>query len=372
MAITSNWLRWNTVSHIFEYSTDNGATYVPLPLNASILNEGTVSPGVLPPSGVTGQIPSTANALARWADATGKLLNNSTILVDNAGGVTFPSYIDVTGGTGTSYDVAPIEIRTVNTPRLSFHWPGVVASQIGMDSAGVIRTYDNPGTGYAAFACGAISCAGITATTISATGQCNLGNMVVAGNIQTSAGYMYPGRIDSAGAGQGSWYLASHASYGLYSNTGLYLAAGITCTTVTCSGAITCTNITPSGTIYAVGIGSAAPNFTATIASDNYLRKSTSSERFKEDIRRSWTNPQREALLGISPILYKDKGHPEWGDYLGFSAEELDAAGLKLWVIYEADGKPAAIREHALLASFLDFLKDHERRIAALENKEIS
>lgn len=45
---------------------------------------------------------------------------------------------------------------TTNSPRLAFHLSNVVASQIGMDRSGTIRTYDNPGTGYANFAAGAI------------------------------------------------------------------------------------------------------------------------------------------------------------------------------------------------------------------------
>lgn len=45
---------------------------------------------------------------------------------------------------------------TTYSPRLAFHLGNVVASQIGMDRSGNIRTYDNPGTGYAAFLAGAI------------------------------------------------------------------------------------------------------------------------------------------------------------------------------------------------------------------------
>lgn len=63
----------------------------------------------------------------------------------------------MTGGSGTAYNNGPLEIAFANNPRVSFHWPGVVASQIGMDSNGTIRTYDNPGTGYATFACGAFA-----------------------------------------------------------------------------------------------------------------------------------------------------------------------------------------------------------------------
>lgn len=62
--------------------------------------------------------------------------------------------------------VPPIPETIANSPRISFHWTGVVASQIGMDQAGTIRTFDNPGTGYAAFACatasvnGDVNCSG--------------------------------------------------------------------------------------------------------------------------------------------------------------------------------------------------------------------
>ena len=56
--------------------------------------------------------------------------------------------------TGTAYNQAPIEIATsADHPRISFHRVGLIASQLGMDNSGVIRTYDNPGTGYAPFAC---------------------------------------------------------------------------------------------------------------------------------------------------------------------------------------------------------------------------
>jgi hypothetical protein len=41
-----------------------------------------------------------------------------------------------------------------------------------------------------------------------------------------NAGVMYPGRIDN-GAAQTNWYLAGHGSYGIYINTGLYVAGGI-------------------------------------------------------------------------------------------------------------------------------------------------
>src|SRR5436189_2869694 len=66
---------------------------------------------------------------------------------------------------GTSFPTSAIEIRETNlvttanltdncAPRITFHWSGVNAAQLGMSANGVIRTFDNPGTGYAGFATG--------------------------------------------------------------------------------------------------------------------------------------------------------------------------------------------------------------------------
>jgi hypothetical protein len=51
------------------------------------------------------------------------------------------------------------------------------------------------------------------------------GNVNASGSVLPS-GYVYPGRADG-GAAQTSWYLASHGNYGLYSNTGLYIAGNL-------------------------------------------------------------------------------------------------------------------------------------------------
>jgi hypothetical protein len=49
--MAAQWLRWNLASHIFEYSTDNGASFLPLPLDASILTQGTLDPARIPGGG---------------------------------------------------------------------------------------------------------------------------------------------------------------------------------------------------------------------------------------------------------------------------------------------------------------------------------
>ena len=45
--MASQWIRWNQTTHIFEYSTDNGASFVPLPLSAATINEGNIPDSIL-------------------------------------------------------------------------------------------------------------------------------------------------------------------------------------------------------------------------------------------------------------------------------------------------------------------------------------
>ena len=78
------------------------------------------------------------------------------------------NYIDLAQGssrfaqsnnTTTDYANAPIQIREAQyagvigakAPRLSFHWGGVAASQISVESSGRISILNNPGTGYENF-----------------------------------------------------------------------------------------------------------------------------------------------------------------------------------------------------------------------------
>jgi microcystin-dependent protein len=55
--MATQWMRWNPTTHIFEYSTD-GVTFAPMPLNASVINEGVLSSSVVPASG--GGVPAGA------------------------------------------------------------------------------------------------------------------------------------------------------------------------------------------------------------------------------------------------------------------------------------------------------------------------
>lgn len=73
--------------------------------------------------------------------------------------------------TSTSYSVAALELREsafggagALPPRLSFHWGGVVASQIAIESNGTLAIRNNPGTGYEKFRCLTVLSNGIRET----------------------------------------------------------------------------------------------------------------------------------------------------------------------------------------------------------------
>jgi len=107
-------------------------------------------------------------------DLPSKAMTINTLSVTNMistnGGVTSPKQIWVcSSGVQSDFGQAAIQVRETNqagaassgdnryAPRIAFHWGGVVASQIGLDNQGTIRTFDNPGTGYAPFASGTLT-----------------------------------------------------------------------------------------------------------------------------------------------------------------------------------------------------------------------
>ncbi len=81
------------------------------------------------------------------------ILNMNNNFINNAQG---SSRFAQSSNTSTSYNDAPIQLResqysgggSAIPPRLAFHWGGVVASQIGIESNGRIAILNNPGTGY--------------------------------------------------------------------------------------------------------------------------------------------------------------------------------------------------------------------------------
>lgn len=108
---------------------------------------------------------------------------------------------------GPSYTQATTEIYSSGTygPRLSLHWGGVVASQIGVEASGRIAILNNPGTSYEAFVAGAI---------ISTGDFVGSSHGTFAGRTRVGGGYIADigGTGNSTGIGFGS--------FGIYSTDG--------------------------------------------------------------------------------------------------------------------------------------------------------
>jgi hypothetical protein len=143
----------------------------------------------------------TSNYITKW---TGSNTLSSSIIFDNGSNVGIGTAspgakLDVNGSikalgsstfaqdnnSSTSYSVAAIQLREALfgatsgylPPRISFHWGGVVASQIGIESSGRIAILNNPGNAYENF----------IANTITANGNLYINGNYLVGNGSSSS-----------------------------------------------------------------------------------------------------------------------------------------------------------------------------------------
>jgi hypothetical protein len=142
---------------------DSEATFTYNP-STNTLVAGTFS-GALSGNATTATTATSANQLGGVAAA-----NFPRTGADNNGDWNFAANVSA-----ADYTRAAIELRELNfagaqsattavSPRLSFHWGGRVASQIGLETSGRIAILNNPGTGYEAFICGTFTASSITET----------------------------------------------------------------------------------------------------------------------------------------------------------------------------------------------------------------
>lgn len=134
---------WGTTPLAVATLAGTGTRFVVADANGVLSAGSSTSAGIVTGSG-------TLNYIPKWTP-NGSTLGNS-LFTDDGTTITSNGQLDVTGGTGTGYTTAPIEIRTsAIAPRLAFHYSGVVASQIAVENSGRIAIRDNPGTGYENF-----------------------------------------------------------------------------------------------------------------------------------------------------------------------------------------------------------------------------
>lgn len=116
-----------------------------------------------------------------------------------------------------------------------------------------------------------------------------------------------------------------------------------------------CQNINNSTT------ASAANIFISSTTGD--VQRSTSSERYKTDIR-DYERGLADALL-LRPVRFKgiNDGNTE---YAGLIAEEVHAAGLTEFVVYDDQGRPDALHYPLFVALLLNTVRDLNARLEAI------
>ena len=102
-------------------------------------------------------------------------------------------------------------------------------ANLHLDAAIGMATYINYFAGNAVYFCNGANGATASMTAAGALTVVTLtvnGSATMTGTLQTG-NPIYPGAVTAANTIQGSWYLAGHSSYGLYTNTGFYIEGQI-------------------------------------------------------------------------------------------------------------------------------------------------
>ncbi len=157
---------------------------------------------------------------------------------------------------------------------------------------------------------------------------------------------------------------APSLSFANDSNTGFYNPANGEIA-VSCNGAQQL-RINPSATYFdAINdttTGSAANVFIN--SSSGLLARSTSSLRYKENVR----DYERglSDLLTLRAVRYNGKSDGDT-EFAGLIAEEVHAAGLSEFVVYDDEGKPDALHYPHMVALLINAVKELETRVKELE-----
>lgn len=140
-------------------------------------------------------------------------------------------------------------------------------------------------------------------------------------------------------------------------------SAGVTTFSVRGDGAVAAG--TAASSPYNLTIGTAA---NAVFNSDGYFYRSTSSRKYKTDIKDAeWGLPQ---VMQLRPVTYKGKNKAD-GDkvYGGLIAEEVHELGLVEFVQYTDDGDPDALNYGNMVALAFKAIQEQQTIIEALKSR---
>lgn len=106
----------------------------------------------------------------------------------------------------------------------------------------------------------------------------------------------------------------------------------------------------------------------ATLLSDGFLYRSTSSIKYKSNVQDAPFGLAH--LMALRPVTYKGNGTAD-GDRVfgGLIAEEVHAAGLPEFVQYADDGSPDALAYGNMVALCIKAIQEQQAQIAALTSR---
>jgi hypothetical protein len=115
---------------------------------------------------------------------------------------------------------------------------------------------------------------------------------------------------------------------------------------------------------------SISPWTTAVFGTDGMFGYAASTKRLKQDITKADITPEQGLSLVATAFRYKqdvkdngDNASPQ----VGLIAEDLDEAGLGVFVIYDDKGKPAGIHYERAWIALIPVIADLNARLAKLE-----
>ncbi len=100
------------------------------------------------------------------------------------------------------------------------------------------------------------------------------------------------------------------------------------------------------------------------VSASGFLARSTSSARYKENIR---DYDQPASIDALRPVFFNSINEGDDKDYAGFIAEEVHEAGFTEFVEYNTDGEPDAVFYANMVALLVKEIQDLKVEVAALK-----
>ena len=98
------------------------------------------------------------------------------------------------------------------------------------------------------------------------------------------------------------------------------------------------------------------------VSSNGFLGRSTSSIRYKENVR-DYTG----SIDALRPVMFNSINEDDDKDYAGFIAEEVHETGLVEFVQYDDQGRPDAVNYANMVALLVKEIQDLKAEVAALK-----